>query len=179
MLMQNSGGQTRCIMGNVEVAVRHVNKFFSASKSTGVQDFWFKMADDSLNSSVREPLTIETTTCRSTCTRPVNGTKIKFTFVSLVFQFSLIVLFMVLVDYGEQSLPSPVDQRPMAKSDKSAGNRDENERAFNDISIYYPSKCLRSCQAVFLFQVCFGAKDPDSIYPGSDQRSVLKIPRIG
>ena len=176
--MQNSGGQTRCIMGNVEVAVRK-QIFFSASKSTGVQDFWFKMADDSLNSSVREPLTIETTTCRPTCRRPLNGTKIKFTFVSLVFQFSLIVLFMVLVDYGEQSLPSPVDQRPMAKSDKSAGNRDENERAFNDISIYYPSKCLRSCQAVFLFQVCFGAKDPDSIYPGSDQRSVLKIPRIG
>ena len=86
---------------------------------------------------------------------------------------------MVLVDYGEQSLPSPVDQRPMAKSDKSAGNRDENERAFNDISIYYPSKCLRSCQVVFLFQVCFGAKDPHSIYPGCDQRSVLKIPRIG
>ncbi|CAH3195186.1 unnamed protein product [Porites evermanni] len=96
------------------------------------------MADDSLHSSVREPLTVETTTCRPTCRRPVNGTQIKFTFVSLVFQFSLIVMFMVLVDYGEQSLPSPIGQRPMAKSDKSAGNRDENERAFNDISIYYP-----------------------------------------
>lgn len=133
------------------------------------------MADDSLNSSVREPLTVETATCRPTCKRPINGTSIKFTFVSLVFQFSLIVMFVVLVDYGEQSLPSPIDHSPMTKS---AGKGDENEQAFNDISIYYPSKCLRSLQAVFLFQVCFGAEEPDSIYPGSDHRSVLKIPRI-
>ena len=98
------------------------------------------MADN----SVREPLTVETTTCKPTCKRPINGTAIKFTFVCMVFQFSLIVMFMVLVDYGEDSLPSLVADRPTVGNNKSgtAAKNEKNEQAHNDISVYYPSKCF-------------------------------------
>ena len=90
------------------------------------------MADDS---AVREPLTVETTTCRPSCKRPVNGTAVKFTFIAMTFQIILIVLFMALVDYGGQSMP------PRAAESNTNETTEENNQKGNDIAIYYPSKC--------------------------------------
>ena len=92
----------------------------------------FKMADDS---TVREPLTVETTTCRPSCKRPVNGTAVKFTFFAMTFQIILIVLFMALVDYGGQSMP------PRAAESNSSETAEKNSQKVNDITIYYSSKC--------------------------------------
>ena len=50
-------------------------------------------------------------------------------------------MFMVLVDYGEHSLPSLVADRPTVKNNKS-GIAEKNEQASNDISVFYPSKCF-------------------------------------
>ena len=97
------------------------------------------MADDELDSTAKNLLSQETTTCRPTCKRPINGTNIKFTFFCITFQIILIVLFMALVDYGDHSLPTPTSKGEKAESEESPGNG-ENKEKTNDISLYYPSK---------------------------------------
>ena len=103
------------------------------------------MADDTLDSTVRQPLTIETptsnTSCRPTCKRPVNGTAVKFTFVCTVFQITLIVMFMALVDYGEHALPTLAAKRGTEEDGNKSQKAAESAQAVNDISLYYPSKC--------------------------------------
>lgn len=95
------------------------------------------MADDELDSTAKNLLSQETTTCRPTCKRPINGTNIKFTFFCITFQIILIVLFMALVDYGDHSLPTPTSKGEKAESEESPGNG-ENKEKTNDISLYYP-----------------------------------------
>ncbi|XP_015769285.1 PREDICTED: ammonium transporter Rh type A-like isoform X1 [Acropora digitifera] len=94
------------------------------------------MADEDSHSTARNLLSPETTTCRPTCKKPINGTNIKFTFCSLSLQIVLIVLFMVLVDYGDHSLPT------LESTDGSAGTATpatkESKETVNDISLYYP-----------------------------------------
>lgn len=101
--------------------------------------FRVKMADEDSHSTARNLLSPETTTCRPTCKKPINGTNIKFTFCSLSLQIVLIVLFMVLVDYGDHSLPT------LESTGGSAGTATpatkESKETANDISLYYPSKC--------------------------------------
>lgn len=92
-----------------------------------------------MNTSLRQPLRSSSPT-----RKPRNGTAVKFTMLSLLFQFILIVLFMVLTDYGGHSLPP----RGASVQERAAGNnttqtvvmRARNEIAVNDITLYYPSK---------------------------------------
>lgn len=96
------------------------------------------MADDTLDSSVRQPLTIETTTCRPSCKRPINGTAIKFTFFSITFQIVLIVLFMSLVDYGDHSRPTLSAKDGTDGSNESQATEiKESKESNNDITLYY------------------------------------------
>ena len=97
--------------------------------------------DDTLEmtSSLRVPLRSDSPTRK----QPRNGTAVKFTLLLLLFQSVLVVLFMVLTDYGEHSLPS---QRVKVK-EKVVGNNTteievlEGEKLeANDITVYYPSK---------------------------------------
>lgn len=75
--------------------------------------------------------------------QPRNGTAVKFTLLLLLFQSILVVLFMILTDYGQHSLPP---QR-VSVQEKVVGNNTtqtevmEGEKIeVNDISLYYPSK---------------------------------------
>jgi len=97
--------------------------------------------DDTLEmtSSLRVPLRSDSPTRK----QPRNGTAVKFTILLLLFQSILVVLFMVLTDYGDHSLPP---QRVSVK-EKVVGNNTtqteflEGEKlAENDITVYYPSK---------------------------------------
>ena len=75
-----------------------------------------------------------------------NGTAVKFTLVTMVFQLVLIAVFSVLVDYGGHSLPpKPVaEQTEAAGSNKSVtGQKRQEPQSPNDISFYYPSKILK------------------------------------
>lgn len=98
------------------------------------------MADDDLNSTAMNLLSHETTTCRPTCKKPINGTNIKFTFCSLSFQIVLIVLFMVLVDYGDHSLPT-LESKGGTVGNTATPVTIESKETANDISLYYSSKC--------------------------------------
>lgn len=67
----------------------------------------------------------------------------KFTLLLLLFQAVLVVLFMILTDYGEHSLPP---QR-VSVQEKVVGNNTTETEVLegqkieaNDITVYYPSK---------------------------------------
>ena len=104
-----------------------------------------KMETNAHDSSVREPLS---------SSRPrryrKGGHGVKFSLVCLVFQAILLVLFSVLVDYGQHALP------PQSKANSSGGkNGNKTTRVAeplpsNDIVIYYPSKC----RVEFKFLLC-------------------------
>jgi len=97
--------------------------------------------DDTLEmtTSLRIPLRSGSPTRK----QPRNGTAVKFTLLLLLFQSILVVLFTILTDYGQHSLPP---QR-VSVQEKVVGNNTtqtevmEGEKIeVNDISLYYPSK---------------------------------------
>lgn len=94
--------------------------------------------DDTMESSQRQPLRSSSPLHKRTRR---NGTAVKFTLVTMVFQLVLIAVFSVLVDYGGHSLPpKPVaEQTEAAGSNKSVtGQKRQEPQSPNDISIYYP-----------------------------------------
>lgn len=98
--------------------------------------------DDTLDSSQRQPLQVSSPSQKRTRR---NGTAVKFTLVTMVFQLVLIAVFSVLVDYGGHSLPpKPVSEQTKATgSNKTvAGQKRQEPPSPNDISVYYPSKIL-------------------------------------
>ncbi|XP_020600999.1 ammonium transporter Rh type A-like isoform X2 [Orbicella faveolata] len=95
--------------------------------------------DDTLEmtTSLRIPLRSGSPTRK----QPRNGTAVKFTLLLLLFQSILVVLFTILTDYGQHSLPP---QR-VSVQEKVVGNNTtqtevmEGEKIeVNDISLYYP-----------------------------------------
>ncbi|KAJ7325357.1 hypothetical protein OS493_029906 [Desmophyllum pertusum] len=88
--------------------------------------------DDTLDSSLRQPLSSSN---RTRVRR--NGTAVKFTLISLTFQFLLIVLFLVLTEYGDHSLPpqAVAAQARLTGSNKTTAG---SEQPVNEVSIYYP-----------------------------------------
>lgn len=58
----------------------------------------------------------------------------------MAFQIILIVLFMLLVEYGDQSRPTPITEGGEVEGNKT-DSAAKSEKAVNDISVYYPSKC--------------------------------------
>lgn len=92
-----------------------------------------------LTTSPREPLRSPSPTRK----HPRNGTAVKFTLLVLLFQSVLVVLFMILTDYGEHSLPP---QRVSVQTKVFGNNTTETEVLegqkieANDITLYYPSK---------------------------------------
>ena len=97
--------------------------------------------DDTLemSTSLREPLRSPSPTRK----QPRNGTAVKFTILLLLFQSILVVLFMILTDYGDHSLPP----QSVSVQEKVIGNNTTQtlvmtgkEIAVNDITLYYPSK---------------------------------------
>ena len=98
--------------------------------------------DDTMESSQRQPLRSSSPLHKRTRR---NGTAVKFTLVTMVFQLVLIAVFSVLVDYGGHSLPP----KPVAEQTEAAGSNEtvtgqkrQEPQSPNDISIYYPSKIL-------------------------------------
>lgn len=97
--------------------------------------------DDTLEmtTSPREPLRSPSPTRK----QPRNGTAVKFTLLLVLFQSALVVLFMILTDYGEHSLP----QQSVSVQEKVVGNNTTKTEVLkgqkieaNDITLYYPSK---------------------------------------
>ena len=75
--------------------------------------------------------------------QPRNGTAVKFTLLLLLFQSILVVLFMVLTDYGEHALPPQsvnVQEKPVGNNTTQTTVMTGKEVAVNDITLYYPSK---------------------------------------